>query len=97
MSAIWDATKRLFRGLWTLVKKWPVRAQALIVAGIALGTSFGLGWDGVQVGAVSGFTAALLAFLTEQAVTPVAEPTLPAGTAVTVTTAGPTPDTTVTV
>lgn len=87
----------LLRGFGILVKKWPVRFQALIVAGIALGSAFGLSWDGAQVGAVSAFSAALLAFLTEQAVTPVSEPTLPSGTAVTVTTVGPKPDTTVTV
>ena len=85
------------RGVGILIKKWPVRFQALVVAGIALGSAFGLSWDGAQVGAVSAFSAALLAFLTEQAVTPVSEPTLPAGTAVTVTTSGPAPDTTVTV
>ena len=85
------------RGFGTLVKKWPVRFQALIVAGIALGSAFGLQWNGAQVGAVSAFTAALLAFLTEQAVTPVSEPTLPSGTPVTVITPGPAPNPTVTV
>jgi len=92
VTAIFDGIKRLIGGFWTLVKKWPVRAQALIVAGIALGTAFGLHWDGVQVGAVAGFSAALLAFLTEQAVTPISEPTLAAGTQVTVVTPGPTPN-----
>jgi hypothetical protein len=87
----------LLRGLGILVKRWPVRFQALLVAAIAMGSAFGLQWDGVQVGAVSAFTAAALAFLTEQAVTPVSEPTLPSGTAVTVTTPGPTPNETVTV
>ena len=89
--------RRLLGGLWSLIKRWPVRAQALIVASIAMGSAFGLGWDGAQVGAVSAFTAALLAFLTEQAVTPVSEPTLPSGTEVTVTTPGPTPNTQVVV
>jgi hypothetical protein len=79
-------------GVWSLIRKWPVRAQALVVAGISLGTAFGLNLDGNQVGALAAFSAAVLAFLTEQAVTPLSEPTLPAGTAVTVTTAGPTPD-----
>ena len=95
MSRIFVGIKAVLRGLWALIKKWPVRAQALIVAAIALGTAFGLSWNGVQVGAVSAFTAALLAFITEQAVTPLAEPTLPTGTAVTVTTPGPTADRTV--
>jgi hypothetical protein len=84
--------RRIALALWSLVKRWPVRAQALIVSGVALGTAFGLQLDGSQVGALSAFTAALLAFLTEQAVTPISDPTLPAGTAVTVTTPGPTPD-----
>jgi hypothetical protein len=85
------------RGVGALIKRWPVRAQALIVAGIAMGSAFGLGWDGAQVGAVSAFTAAALALLTEQAVTPLSEPSLPAGTSVNVTTAGPTPDRAVTI
>lgn len=89
--------KKALRGLASLVKRWPVRAQALIVASIAVGTAFGLGWNGAQVGAVSAFTAALLAFLTEQAVTPVAEPTLPQGTEVIVTTPPGQPDRTTTV
>lgn len=97
MTAIFDGIKRLVGGLWSLIKRWPVRAQALIVASIAMGSSFGLGWDGVQVGAVSAFTAALLAFLTEQAVTPISEPTLAAGTSVTVVTPGPTPNRTETI
>jgi len=97
MSRIFDGIKRLVGALWSLVKKWPVRAQALIVASIALGTAFGLGWNGAQVGAVAAFTAALLAFLTEQAVTPISEPTLAAGTSVTVVTPGPTPNRTETI
>ena len=86
-----------FRAFGKLVKKWPVRFQALLVAGIALGSAFGLSWDGAQVGAVSAFTAAALAFLTEQAVTPVSEPTLPSGTSLTVTTPAGQPDTQVVV
>jgi hypothetical protein len=78
--------KRLVAALWALVKKWPVRAQALIVATIAVGTAFGLGWNGIQVGAVTGLTAAALAFFTESQVTSVTNPVLPAGTDVTVTT-----------
>lgn len=82
-------------GLWSLIRRWPVRAQALVVAGIALGVSFGLSLNGLQVGAIAAFSAALLAFITEQAVTPMSEPTLPTGTAITVTTPGPTADRTV--
>ncbi len=58
------------RALWALVRKYPVRAQAVVVASIACGTAFGLGWSGVQVGAVTGLSAAVLAFVTEQAVSP---------------------------
>lgn len=78
------AVRTTLSNLWGLVKRNPVRAQALIVAGIAGATAFGLGWNGVQVGAVTGFTAAFLAFVTETAVTPLADPALPAGTSVTV-------------
>ena len=53
MSRIWASIKSLFRGLWSLIKKWPVRFQALIVALIALGSAFGLAWNGVQVAAVT--------------------------------------------
>ena len=97
MTRIWSAIQAFFRGIWSLIKRWPIRAQALIVAGVAVGSAFGLDWDGGQVGAVTAFTAAFLAFITESAVTPLSEPTLPAGTSVTVTTAGPTPDRAVTV
>lgn len=86
------------RGFFALVRKYPVRFQAILVTGIALGTAFGLSWNGAQVGAVTAFTAAVLAFLTEQAVTPVAEPTVPAGTIVNVVTPDPqVPDKAVTV
>lgn len=57
-------------GFWSLVRKYPVRAQAIIVASLGVGTAFGLGWDGQQVGAVCALSAALLGFLTEQVVTP---------------------------
>lgn len=96
MKQILRGVAGVLRGLWMLVKRWPVRAQALIVATIAMGTAFGLGWSGLQVGAVSAFTAALLAFVTEQAVTSIASPTLPQGTDVTVTTPAGQPDRTTT-
>ena len=89
--------RRLLGGLWSLVKRYPVRAQALTQAVLGVATAFGLGWTAQQVGAVMILSAALLAFLTEQAVTPVSEPTLPSGTEVTVTTPGPTPNTQVVV
>ncbi|HEV8545011.1 MAG TPA: hypothetical protein VGQ64_01850 [Candidatus Limnocylindrales bacterium] len=78
--------RRVVAALWALVKKYPVRAQALIVASIAAGTAFGLGWTGGQVGAITGLTAAALAFFTESQVTSVSNPVLPQGTDVTVTT-----------
>ena len=45
-------------------------AQALVQASIALATAFGLNWNGVQIGATMAFSAAVLAFLTQKAVTP---------------------------
>ena len=67
-------------GIWRLIKTWPVRAQGVIVAGIAVGTSFGLGLTVEQVGAIIGFTSILLMFVTESAVTSKEEPTLAIGT-----------------
>jgi hypothetical protein len=66
--------------LWTKIKRYPQRAQAVVVAGIGLGTAFGLGWDGIQVGATAAFTATILAFVTEQNVTPTSDPVLDEGT-----------------
>ena len=80
------ALKDIIAGLWQLILSEPVYAQALVVAGIALGSSFGLGWSGAQVGAVSAFSAALLSFLTRRIVTPTSQPVIPSGTNVTVTT-----------
>jgi len=68
--------------IWTLIKKYPVRAQGVIVASVAAASAFGLGWDGAQVGAVTGLTAAILSFVTESAVTSMAEPNLSVGTPV---------------
>ena len=70
--------------LWKLVLRNPVRAQAVLVAGIALLTAFGLNLTVQQVGALTGFSSVVLAFLTERAVTPVEKPTLPSGTVVNV-------------
>ena len=74
------------RNLWSLVLQQPVYAQALVQASIALATAFGLNWNGVQIGATMAFSAAVLAFLTQKAVTPIESPVLEAGTAVSVTT-----------
>lgn len=80
---------RRFAGL---VKRNPVRAQALVQATIGVATAFGLGWTAQQVGAVMVLSAGILAFLTETAVTPIDNPTLPAGTDVTVVTPEGQPD-----
>ena len=87
----------LVGGFVRLIKKHPVRAQALVQAAIGTATAFGLGWTAQQVGAVMVFSAAVLAFFTEQAVTPLENPTVPTGTTVTVTSPGPTADQKVTV
>lgn len=92
-----DALRRAVKAVWDLILQEPVYTQALVVAAIAMGTAFGLGWNGAQVGAVSAFSAALLAFLTKQAVTPLANPTLPSGTEVNVETPPGQPNETVTV
>lgn len=72
----------VINALWQRVLEEPVYTQALVVAGIAMGTAFGLSWNGAQVGAVTAFSAAFLAFLTRKAVTPTAKPSLPVGTPV---------------
>jgi hypothetical protein len=84
--------KRLPAALWGLVKRNPVRAQALVQAVIGTATAFGLGWTAQQVGAVMILSAGLLAFVTESAVTPLAAPVLPENTTVTVTTPAGRPD-----
>ena len=96
MNAIAVRIGDVLRSLWGLVLREPMYTQALVVALIGLGTSFGLGWDAQQVGGVSAASAAFLAFLTRRAVTPIAAPTLPAGTAVTVATPAGEADRTVT-
>ena len=92
-----DTIKGIIGAFWDLVLRNPVYFQGLVVAGVALGSAFGLSWTGAQVGAVTAFTAALLSFLTQTAVTPLANPTLPADTVVNVTTPTGQPDRTVTV
>ena len=92
-----NTIRGLFRGLWSLVLQNPVYAQALVQASIALLTAFGLNWNGVQIGATMAFSAALLAFITQKAVTPLENPVIPSGTVVTVTTPEDQPDSVVTV
>jgi hypothetical protein len=55
---------------WSLIKAEPVSFQGIVQATIALGTSFGLGLNGTQVGAILAVTAAILSFLTRQQVSP---------------------------
>jgi hypothetical protein len=70
--------------LLNLIKGQPVYTMGLIQAAIALGTSFGLNWTGEQIGAVMIFSAALLSFVLQRAVTPLSAPSLPAGSVVSV-------------
>jgi len=96
MTAIFARVGDVFSDAWRLIKRNPVRAQALVVASIGLGTAFGLGWTGLQVGAVTAFSAGILSLLTETSVTPLEKPSLPSGTVVNVQTAEGLPDKTVT-
>lgn len=84
-----DTIRRLGRGLVALILTEPVYTQALVVAFIGWGTAFGLQWNGAQVGATCGLSAAFLAWLTKKVVTPLAAPSIPAGTVVTVTNPDP--------
>lgn len=89
--------RKLARGLVRLVLTEPVYTQALVVALIAWATAFGLSWNGVQVGATCGLSAAFLAFLTKKVVTPLADPVIPTGTTITVETPAGEPNAVVTV
>lgn len=89
--------RQFIAGMWSLVKRNPVRTQALVQAIIGVATAFGLGWTAQQVATVMAASAAILALLTESIVTPLEAPVLPTGTSVTVTTPGPTADRTVSV
>lgn len=92
-----DTIKKLGRGLVRLILTEPVYTQALVVALIAWGTAFGLQWNGAQVGATCGLSAAFLAWLTKKVVTPLAAPVIPSGTEVTVETPAGQPNESVTV
>lgn len=82
ISAVAVRIGDLFRAIWQRILEEPVYTQGVVVAAIALGTAFGLNWNGAQVGAVSAFSAAVLSLLTRRAVTPVQQPTLEVGTPV---------------
>ena len=60
--------------MWHLMKEEPVGVQGIIQALLALGTSFGLGLSNSQMGAILAMTAAILALVTRQQVTPLANP-----------------------
>jgi len=92
MTAIFVRIGDVFGWIWHRVLEEPVYTQGLVVAGIALATAYGLGWNGAQVGAASAFSAAFLSWLSRKAVTSVSNPTLPQGTVVTVTTPAGMPD-----
>lgn len=83
------ALKRLWDRIKFLVLKYPNRAQVVVQSALAVATAFGLGWNGIQVGAVMTLTAGLLALFSEQNVTPLVDPSLPANTSVTVVTPDP--------
>ncbi len=60
----------------------PAALLGLIQAGLALAIGFGFELSGEQVALVMAFSAAVVAFLTRQAVTPTADPRLDLGTRV---------------
>lgn len=49
----------------TRIRKYPARTQAAVVAAVALVTAFGVNWSADQVGAVTTFSAALIALFLE--------------------------------
>lgn len=57
--------------LWQLINQEPVAFQGLIQASLALAVSFGTALSSGQVGAILGFSAAVLAVLTRSRVSPV--------------------------
>ena len=81
-----DTVRRLARGFAKLVRKYPVRAQAVVQSVIGAATAFGLGWSAQQVGAIVVLSASVLALLTEQAVTALEDPKIAEGTTITVVT-----------
>jgi hypothetical protein len=60
--------------LWAQVLNYPVYAQAVVQAIIALVVSFGGGLTGDQVGAIAAVSAAILGFITHMQVTPMSNP-----------------------
>jgi hypothetical protein len=61
----------ILSGVIARVMHEPVMTQGLVVGAVGLGTSFGLGLDAEQVGALTAFSAVLLSWLTRKRVSPV--------------------------
>jgi hypothetical protein len=59
------------------IKAEPVLAQGVVVAAVAMGSAFGLGFTGEQVGAVTSFTASVLMLITRRYVSPLGGTPLP--------------------
>ena len=81
----------------TIFGREPAAIAAFIAIAINLAITFGLKLTVEQVALVNTLVIAGLALIVRQNVTPTAAPQLPAGTAVTVTTPGSTPNKTTTV
>ena len=62
--------RELWGGLTDRLSQEPVLVLAVIQAGVALATSFGLGLSGEQVGAVTAFSAAILGLIARSQVSP---------------------------
>ncbi len=60
----------------------PAAILGLIQAGLALAIGFGLQLSGEQTALVMAFSAAAVALITRQSVTPIADPRLPVGSSV---------------
>lgn len=73
----------ILQTFWSKVKRYPQRAQFVIQALLGVAVVFGLEWNAQQVAATLLASAGILAFLTEQNVTPTSDPVLEVGTAVT--------------
>jgi hypothetical protein len=70
--------------LSAFLQKQPTTISAAVVAGLNLAMSFGFDLSGDQVGLINLFVIALLGLFVHQVSTPVAAPTLPVGTQVSV-------------
>ena len=81
----------------TIFGREPTAIAAFIAIAVNLGITFGLKLTVEQVALVNTLVVAGLGLIVRQNVTPTSAPQLPAGTAVTVVTPGPTPNKTTTV